>query len=428
MNVFKHGNRFKIQFRGIYGERRRLCTPITSKDEAKRFGSRVVRLVEARLNGDQPPADLSDWIAAMPPLPRAKLESWGLLSKSRAQASKALTTHIDDWHQSMLDVGTTAKHAYESRERVLAIVNAHGWERTPDIDAEALRATLAAWRRGRLVKGKPRPMSNRTSNAYLMAIKSFLNWMRRYRGAGVNPLDCVSMQDVRLTPRRERRALTDHELRSLIASAQAGPERFGVSGPERAIIYELAATTGLRASEIRSLVAGDFDLSGPIATVKLEASLTKNRRADVMPLRPGLAKRIEEHLQGKMPTVPAFKVPTFRGPAMMIALDLAEVGLVKLGTRKITGIKPNGMPYHVMRSVPEAGPDGKWIDFHCLRHTFATNLARAGVAPKVAQDLLRHSDINMTMKVYTHTLREDRLAAMERLPDVSGGQGQEATA
>lgn len=40
--------------------------------------------------------------------------------------------------------------------------------------------------------------------------------------------------------------------------------------------------------------------------------------------------------------------------------------------------------------------------FHMLRHTYATNLALNNVDMKVAKDLLRHSNINTTISVYTH--------------------------
>ena len=48
--------------------------------------------------------------------------------------------------------------------------------------------------------------------------------------------------------------------------------------------------------------------------------------------------------------------------------------------------------------------DGLVADFHALRHTFMTNLAIAGVHPKTAQMLARHSTIAMTMDRYTHSL------------------------
>lgn len=36
-----------------------------------------------------------------------------------------------------------------------------------------------------------------------------------------------------------------------------------------------------------------------------------------------------------------------------------------------------------------------------MRKTFITNLTRTGAAPKTAQLLARHSDINLTMNTYT---------------------------
>ena len=47
---------------------------------------------------------------------------------------------------------------------------------------------------------------------------------------------------------------------------------------------------------------------------------------------------------------------------------------------------------------------GRHLDFHALRHTFATMLARAGVSPRVAMELMRHSDMRLTAKTYTDAM------------------------
>ena len=60
--------------------------------------------------------------------------------------------------------------------------------------------------------------------------------------------------------------------------------------------------------------------------------------------------------------------------------------------------------------------DGLYADFHANRHTFITNLAKAGVSPKTAQSLARHSDIRLTMNVYTHTDMAEKAEAVGRLP------------
>jgi len=59
---------------------------------------------------------------------------------------------------------------------------------------------------------------------------------------------------------------------------------------------------------------------------------------------------------------------------------------------------------------------GKFADFNALRHTFITNLVRAKVDPKTAQTLARHSDIRLTMEVYTHINQQEKSAAINSLP------------
>jgi len=50
---------------------------------------------------------------------------------------------------------------------------------------------------------------------------------------------------------------------------------------------------------------------------------------------------------------------------------------------------------------------GRFADFHALRHTFISNLARAGVHPRNAEALARHSTIDLRMNVYTHVAMGD---------------------
>lgn len=59
---------------------------------------------------------------------------------------------------------------------------------------------------------------------------------------------------------------------------------------------------------------------------------------------------------------------------------------------------------------------GRFADFHSNRHTFITNLGRAGVSPKTAQELARHSDIRLTIGVYSHSDLAEKADAVGRLP------------
>ena len=42
------------------------------------------------------------------------------------------------------------------------------------------------------------------------------------------------------------------------------------------------------------------------------------------------------------------------------------------------------------------------INFHCLRHTFATNCIRLGTDYKTVSELLGHSSVNITLNLYVH--------------------------
>jgi integrase len=49
---------------------------------------------------------------------------------------------------------------------------------------------------------------------------------------------------------------------------------------------------------------------------------------------------------------------------------------------------------------------------HSLKRTFATTLSERGVHPSTAQKMLGHSDIKMTLAIYTHAKDEMQDAAM----------------
>lgn len=78
--------------------------------------------------------------------------------------------------------------------------------------------------------------------------------------------------------------------------------------------------------------------------------------------------------------------------------------------------------------IPYVDDRGRYADFHSLRHTFITNLASSGVHPKTAQALARHSDINLTMSRYTHSVLEAQSEAVNRLPDLNAAMAGRSAA
>ncbi len=55
------------------------------------------------------------------------------------------------------------------------------------------------------------------------------------------------------------------------------------------------------------------------------------------------------------------------------------------------------------------------VRFHDLGHSAATILLTMGVHPKIVQELLGHSQIRMTMDIYSHVLPSMQQEAMTKL-------------
>ena len=58
------------------------------------------------------------------------------------------------------------------------------------------------------------------------------------------------------------------------------------------------------------------------------------------------------------------------------------------------------------------------MKFHALRHTYATRLFEADVPPKTVQVLMGHSDISITLDIYTHVMEDTKLEAVEKLNEI----------
>jgi len=362
----------------------------TDKTQSEALGRQIERLVNYRVAGEQPDAALSRWLGQIPARMRQRFADLGLLDAERASGGKPLAEHLADFRQALIDKGNTAAQTDQTIARVKRIVEGCKFRAWSDISANAVSRYLNDLES---IEG----ISKRTRNYYLKVIKHFCRWMVKQRKASESPLehlDCVSVKTDDI--RHGRRALEPDEIRRLLETTRGQPTRFGMTGPERALLYRVAVETGLRAAELRSLTTASFDFEQHIITV--ESQHTKNNKEAVLQLRADTTAELQQFLAGKLPNVKAF------GGTYKRLADKTHL-LIK------TDLEAAGIAY-----VDESG---RYADFHSLRHTTGTLLAAAGVHPKVAQSLMRHSDINLTMSRYTHTLLGQESAAVESLPDLS---------
>ena len=83
------------------------------------------------------------------------------------------------------------------------------------------------------------------------------------------------------------------------------------------------------------------------------------------------------------------------------------------------GFSPDSLTQKWIRFRKDHGL--KEIRLHDLRHTCATAMLSAGVSPKVIQTRLGHSDISVTMNIYTHSLPSMNKEAGEKIEGVLFG-------
>ncbi len=312
----------------------------------------------------------------------------GIIDPSTAQLKKPIQGFVDDYQRHLEVKARSDRHIAETI-RLISIV-LHETRCSVLGDLQSAGSALEEYLGKRLKSG----VSYRTVNADLVAVRSFCRWLlskKKYLLAdptiGLEPLN------VEEDRRHERRALTDDEAQRLIKTTLSSPWTFRkLSGEDRAVIYMLAQRTGLRRGELLSLHAASFDLTVDPVTVTVKASHSKRRQTDVLPLPNDIADLVRQYLKTRTENGILWPGSWWRRSSKMFQRDLRDAG-----------IEP----------VDKAG---RVIDFHGQRTTFITSLARAGVAPATAQRLARHSDINLTMGVYTQLQAQDLHAALERLP------------
>lgn len=187
--------------------------------------------------------------------------------------------------------------------------------------------------------------------------------------------------------------------------------RLEALGRERALIYKTLVLTGLRKGELASLTAGQLYLDGPVCYAALDARDEKNREGNDIALRDDLAADLKQWLACKLEAaqsetrrlgapIPARlpgETPVFNLPACLLRILDRDM--------KLAGI-------------PKCDERGRTLDLHALRTTFGTLLSRGGVAPRTAEAAMRHSDIRLTMGVYTDPKLLDVRGALDTLPSL----------
>ncbi len=168
--------------------------------------------------------------------------------------------------------------------------------------------------------------------------------------------------------------------------------------------------TGLRLGEICALQWEDIDLQSKIISVKNTVARIRcngNRAASKSKLIIDSAKT--ESSIRKIPISSAL---------FPILVNMKKSAVSKyVASDNEDFISTRTFEYRYKRLLKECGISE--LNFHALRHTFATRCVEAGVDVKTLSEILGHSGVSVTLNTYVHSTMDNKRIQMEKLYSVT---------
>lgn len=373
-----------------------------SKELSQQFASRLSVLLAQYEAGNGFERDVQQWLTQISPTMLSKLVKLGLVSPAKAETGKPIAIHLTDYLTYLLDgKGNSKAYCKLCNTRINNIINGCRFRKLADINHSIVQQYV----NGELTAGR---LSQSSFNHYLRQFKGFLRWLYREDRIHNDLSKYIQLRTV-TQPAQERRALTVDEISCLLDWLKTkGPKRRSLTGWERAVLYKLALTTGLRANEIRSLKCSSIDFEEK--AIHLSSAYTKNRQNATLPLTGSILKDLESLASKRDKDALLFRLTD--KTAKLIQSDMTDARAEWIKAAVTSAEKKQRKKTDFLK--PETG-DGI-ADFHSLRHTYATLLVNGGTDVKTAQNLLRHSTPVLTLGIYSHVLRESEQAAVNKLP------------
>jgi integrase len=235
--------------------------------------------------------------------------------------------------------------------------------------------------------------SARTRQLTHAVLRKAMKQAVRWRLISFNPCDAVDPPRV---ARSEIHPLDGDQVAALLAAA---------AGDRIEALYVVAIGGGLRLGELFGLQWADIDFAAGAISV-VHTLMEVNGKLTLEDTKTTKSRRRVDLPQVAIDALLAHR-------KRMLAEGFARVGWVFCNTK---GGPMRRSHFHAQHFKPLlARAKLPHIRFHDLRHTSATLLLAAGVHPKVVQERLGHSQIGITLDIYSHVLPSMQVEAAARL-------------
>lgn len=177
----------------------------------------------------------------------------------------------------------------------------------------------------------------------------------------------------------------------------------------------LCLYTGLRLGEVCALKWENVNTEEGFIHVKYTTQRLSRTGGDSGPRSDLIVTAPKSSSSNRLVPVPSFLLPFIReykeeaGPDRYVLSNSSQLPM-----------EPRTFQYQYRRYLAEAGI--RYLNFHSLRHTFATRCITVGMDPKTLSEILGHSDIKITMDYYFHSSLEFKKHQIERLKPILQSQ------
>lgn len=341
----------------------------------------------------------------------------GMIDPHKEAMGRDVGEHVADYIRHMRTEGANPKHLSERERLVRTVLRECGVKTLTGLTADKVTAFISNLQKRPTPNNEnPGPASARTRDTYRGAVLAFAQWCVDQKRLKENPIHATAKPKGEAV--HDRRAESVENLKKLLKVALERPlleamtvrrgerageryadvrpevrERLTQEGRERRLLYMTAILTGMRQGELDRLLVRHLKLGVASPAFYIAPKVdAKNKTGIWLPLLANHAAELAAWVKdtGKGDDDPVFYVP--EKPNKILRRDLA------------------------MAKIPYKDKEGKFFDFHALRHCTDSYLNAHGVPPTVVMMFMRHKKPSLSLVTYNDPRMTDARKALDALP------------